>query len=387
MNRPLTMFSLAVGLPLLFVFAGGPLILHTQQAGPPPVASPVTAPAPVTGQNAEAPAKSDVSPVQTQPGQTIYHRVPVPGLKVLPPVPTPAQTAPPAGIASSAQAFTITDTVDLVLLDVSVRNRKGGSVSGLPEQDFTVLENGVPQKITQFADNDIPVTVGLIVDNSGSMAPKKPEVIVAALVFIEASNPQDEVFVINFNDTVRRGLPDLVPFTDNIQMLRRALLMTDPKGRTALYDAIMAGLHQLTMGRRDKKTLVVISDGGDNVSTHTLKQVLDAVRASRATIYTVGTFDQLDPDRNPGVLRKLAEISGGEYFNAEDLQQVIPICRKIAQDIRTRYTIGYIPQDLQRKGVRHIKVLVRAPDHGKLIARTRTEYVVGNPATTEADRR
>lgn len=281
--------------------------------------------------------------------------------------------------------FTIKADVNLVLLDVSVRDSKGGFVSGLPKDSFKIYEDGKTQTITQFADNDIPVTVGIVVDNSGSMRPKKPEVITAALAFIQSSNPLDEMFVINFNDKVRRGLPDMVPFSDDPVMLRQALNRTDPAGRTALYDAILAGLHQLDMGRRDKKTLIVISDGGDNISTHHFNEVMREVLESRATVYTIGLFSEDDPDRNPDVLKKLAQTSGGVAYLPKQLEDVVPICRQIAKDIRTRYTIGYVPANLARKGARHIKVAVDSPEHEKLIARTRTSYLVSVP-TESADR-
>ena len=151
------------------------------------------------------------------------------------------------------QDYTIRTTSRLVLLDVSVKDAKGGFVSGLTKDNFKVFENGKPQEISQFADVDIPVTVGLVVDESGSMRPKKPEVVTAALSFIQASNPHDEVFVINFNEKARRGLPDELLFSDNIQQLRQALWQGTPEGRTALYDALEMAMQQLDMGRRDKK--------------------------------------------------------------------------------------------------------------------------------------
>lgn len=277
---------------------------------------------------------------------------------------------------SDANEFTISANVDLVLLDVSVKDSEGGFVSNLSRDAFTVIEDGKPQTITQFANQDVPVTMGIIVDNSGSMRSKKPEVVTAAIVMIQASNPQDESFVINFNDTVRRGLPDMIPFTDDIPKLREALAKTDPVGRTALYDAVIAGLNQLDMGRRDKKTLVVISDGGDNISTHTWKETQNAALASRATIYTVGLFDESDKDRNPDILRQLAKISGGVCYIPDKLSEVMNICRQIAKDIRSRYTIGYVPQGLAKSGVRHIKVEAHSPDRVKLVARTRTSYKV-----------
>ncbi len=281
--------------------------------------------------------------------------------------------------------FTIKTQVNLVLLDVSVRDNKHGLVSGLAKDAFTVFEDGKPQTISEFASADIPVTVGLVVDNSGSMRPKKPEVITASLVFVQSSNPLDEMFVINFNDRVRRGLPPLVPFTDDPKLLREALVRTDPAGRTSLYDAIFEGLNQLEMGRRDKKTLLVVSDGGDNASKHTLQETMRRVLESRATIYTIGVFDEDDQDKNPGVLQRLANVSGGDTFLPKQLDDIAPICRQIAKDIRTRYTIGYIPSNTDHRGVRHIKVAVTSPTHEKLIARTRTSYAIQGAAET-ADR-
>jgi len=273
------------------------------------------------------------------------------------------------------QDFTIRTTSRLVLLDVSVKDLEGGFVSGLTKDNFKVLENGKPQDITQFANADIPVTVGLVVDESGSMRSKKPHVVTAALAFIQASNPQDEIFVINFNERARRGLPDLVPFTDNLNMLRAALWNGLPEGRTALYDALEMALHQLDMGRRDKKTLVLISDGGDNISQHKLPDVMHDVLTSAATIYTIGIFDDDDPDKNPGVLKQLANVSGGSTYFPKELDEIAPICRQIAKDIRTRYTIGYIPTADNGKPQRHVKVIASAPTRAKLIVRTRSSYI------------
>jgi Ca-activated chloride channel homolog len=278
--------------------------------------------------------------------------------------------------AQEAPEFTIHSSVERVLLDVSVKDAKGGFVSGLGKDNFRVLEDGKPQQISAFAAGDIPVTVGIVVDQSWSMRSKQTEVLTAALTFAKESNPRDEMFVIHFNETVRHGLPDKVLFTDNLQMLREALLKGIPEGRTALYDGIMAALKQLDMGREAKKTLVLISDGGDNVSRHRLADVLRLTEATSSTIYTVGVFDKNDPDRNPGVLRKLAEISGGIAFFPDRLEQIVPICRGIAKDIRNRYMLAYTPPSGNgTNGIRRISVQVHGADHERLIARTRTSYM------------
>jgi VWFA-related protein len=276
--------------------------------------------------------------------------------------------------AEEPSDFTIRTTSRLVLLDVSVKDASGGFVSGLSKDNFKVYENGQPQPVTQFANADIPVTVGIAVDESGSMRPKRAEVVTAALAFNQASNPMDEMFIINFNEKPRRGLPDDVLFSDDVQQLRLALYQGIPEGRTALYDAVEMSLNQLEFGRRDKKTLVVISDGGDNHSRHTLEDVTREVLRSVATIYTVGLYDEDDPESNEGVLKKLANVSGGVFYHPKALDDIIPICRQIAKDIRTRYTIGYVPS-AEGKAERHIKVVASSPDHAKLLVRTRTSYV------------
>src|SRR5579883_211963 len=278
--------------------------------------------------------------------------------------------------------FTVRTTSRLVLLDVSVKD-KSGFVSGLTKDDFKVYEDGKLQEISQFANKDVPVTAGLVVDESGSMRPKRPEVITAALEFIHDSNPQDEMFVVNFNEGARRGLPDTTPFSDNINQLRAALWQGEPEGRTALYDAIELALRQLKLGRRDKQTLVVISDGGDNISKTSFQQVMHDLLDSLATVYTVGIFDEDDPEKNIGVLEKLAHVSGGGVYFPKQVSEVIPVCKQIAKDIRARYTIGYVPSS-QGKEVRHIKVVASAPGHGSLNVRTRTEYLFSPESGTAA---
>ncbi|SPE39687.1 von Willebrand factor, type A [Candidatus Sulfopaludibacter sp. SbA3] len=282
------------------------------------------------------------------------------------------------------QEFVIHSDVRLVLLDVSVKDRHGGFVSNLAQDNFTVLENGEPQRITVFANEDIPVTVGILVDESRSMLAKRNDVIAAAGAFIQTSNPQDEIFVLNFNDSVQRGLPDQQLFSDNAQQLRAALYRGVPSGRTALNDAIVEGLRQLASGSRGKKALVVISDGGDNASRHTGAQMFALVERSIATVYTIGLFDADDPDRNPGILKRLANWSGGEAWFPKSPADMTTVCQGVAGEIRTRYTIGYLPALDNHGSLRHIQVRVSAPGRSFLIARTRTRYryeEIANPGS------
>jgi VWFA-related protein len=281
--------------------------------------------------------------------------------------------------ATPAEEFTLHSDVRLVLLDVSVTNGKGGFVSGLTKENFTVLENGKPQPVTWFADKDLPVTVGILVDESYSMGPRRADVLAAAETFIRESNPHDETFVLNFNDRVRPGLPGSVLFSDNVEQLRSALRRGTPEGKTALYDAVAEGLNQLKLGHRQKKTLVLISDGGDNSSAHTRREVLDMVETSEATIHTIGLYDEGDRDRDPGLLRELSAISGGEAYFPKNSAVMIPVCSRIAKDIRSRYTIGYIPAPQNGAGLRRIRVRVSAPGYDKLTALTRGSYLYDAP--------
>jgi Ca-activated chloride channel homolog len=289
-----------------------------------------------------------------------------------------------AGAASSlaclwlfaADDFIIRNDVRLVLLDVSVQNHAGNFEPGLSKQNFTVLENNQPQTISVFDNQDAPVTMGILVDSSASMTPRRGAVVVAAGYLAAESNPEDEVFILNFNDSVKPGLPDGVLFSDNIQQLRAALNRETPRGKTALYDAVADGLKQLEAGRRGRKTLVLISDGGDNASVHKRAETIDLVERSAATIFTIGLFEEGAYDADPGILRELAKISGGEALFPKDADDgLAAACHHIAKEIRTRYTIGYVPRDDKNAApLRHIHVNVSAPGQSGLTVLTRKSY-------------
>lgn len=280
-------------------------------------------------------------------------------------------------VKASEEPFKLTATAELVLLDVGVKDASGGRVSNLGKQNFQVYEDGKLQTITQFGSNDVPVTVGLVIDTSGSMRPKYTDVVTAALLFVHESNRNDEVFIVDFGDRVNYGLPPDVPFTDDLQLLSTALRLVEPAGRTALYDAVLSSLDHLGQGKRERKALVLISDGGDNSSVHKSEEVMRMVRESHATIYTVGIFDEYDRDQNPGLLRRLAQVSGGVAFFPDKVSELSGICRQIASDIRTRYTIGYVPLRSGEQGsLRKINVIALGPDGHKLVVRTRKSYLL-----------
>jgi Ca-activated chloride channel homolog len=246
--------------------------------------------------------------------------------------------------------YVIRTNVDLVVLRATVRDGKGAPVSGLKKESFQVYEDKVLQQIESFSHDDIPVTVGLVIDSSGSMRPKRSDVIAAALAFVHSSNPEDEIFVVNFNEHVSLGLPANSPFTSNTAQLEAALSRNVITGMTALYDAIATGLEQLQKGKWDKKVLIVVSDGGDNASKRNLAQVMSMVYQSNAVIYTMGIFDETDEDRNPRVLKQLSRASGGEAFFPKTLQGILPICEQIAHDIRSQYTITFVPTNRTQNG-------------------------------------
>jgi len=303
-----------------------------------------------------------------------YHLVLILLLTVLPCVALSQQNS--QAEPSHQGGFTIRASVDLVVLRATVRDGKGAPVAGLGKEDFQVFEDKVPQQIEFFSHEDVPVTVGLVIDNSGSMRSKRSDVINAALAFARSSNPEDQVFVVNFNEHVSMGLPGNVPFTGNQEQLERALSRNKANGLTALYDAVAVALEQLKKGKWDKKVLILISDGGDNASRHKLAEIVTMVNQSSAIIYTMGIFDANDDDRNPRMLKQLSRISGGESFFPESLQKILPICQQIAHEIRNQYTISYAPANRKSDGTyRAIEVKARKTStRGRLIVSTRAGY-------------
>jgi Ca-activated chloride channel homolog len=270
-------------------------------------------------------------------------------------------------------AFRISVSVDLVVVNATVRDSKGHFAPELRKEDFEVYEDGVPQSIRVFEHDDVPVTVGVVVDHSGSMRPKMADVIAGARAFVQYSNPHDEMFVVNFNEHVTAG----DRFTNQSNELVRAIEAAPVTGKTALYDALVLAQERVRGGAHEKKVLVVISDGGDNASAHTLAQVLKAAAQSNTAIYTVGIFSGDDEDRNPDVLRQLARATGGDSFIPEEQTQVVAICERIARDIRNQYTLGYVSTNAaENGGTRAIRVQARSGKRN-LAVRARSGYLAG----------
>lgn len=283
--------------------------------------------------------------------------------------------APPQEGRGEGQ-YTIGVDVDLAVFNLTVTDGKGRHVTGLKTGDFHVYEDNRLQDIKLFIAEDVPATVGLIIDNSGSMRPKRADVVQAALAFAGASNSEDEMFVVNFNEKVYLGLPSAIRFTNDADQIRSALLGMDPAGLTALYDAMAVGLDYLKTGTRERKALVVLSDGGDNASRRRLDDVLHIAQRSSATIYTIGIYDDSDQDRNPKVLRKIAESSGGRAYFPDTLKDLDQVWRDIAGGIRSQYTIGYHSSNSNRDGTyRKVKIIAGRNGGQGLRVTTRDGYL------------
>jgi Ca-activated chloride channel family protein len=272
--------------------------------------------------------------------------------------------------------FTVSVDVDLVVFNVTVLEG-GKPVSGLAEKDFHIYEDGREQQIKFFQTENTPATVGLLIDNSGSMTNKRHDVIEAGSAFVSASHPQNEMFIVNFNRRPWLGLPASTPFTSDHEALHAALTQTRAEGTTALYDAVKLALTHLKEGTRQRKALVVLSDGGDNASSTSLDQVLQLAQQSSATIYCIGIYDSFQKDRNPGVLKRLAKVTGGEAYFPSYPSALESVWPRIASAIQGQYTIGYVSTNPTQDGS-YREVKITAARRGKLLdVRSRPGYVSG----------
>jgi VWFA-related protein len=275
----------------------------------------------------------------------------------------------------SAQTPVFTGRAELTVLNVVVTNRSGEYVAALPREAFTVYEDGVAQPIELFISDDVPATVGLVVDSSASMHAMRELVSAAAGTFAATSHPDDEIFALTFNDRVRTVLPAGQDFTGDPHLLEMSLrdgLRTH--GRTALYDAVAGGLAYVDRGHRLRKVLVVVSDGGDNASGATFERVAHAAAASNTVIYGIAVLDRTDGDGRPDRLKAFAELTGGTALVPDNPQEVRRALERTARDIRNSYIVGYVPPE-KGTAVRRVEVAARTPAGERLHARTRREYV------------
>jgi Ca-activated chloride channel family protein len=284
-----------------------------------------------------------------------------------------AQEPKPAAQEQEQDAVFSSDT-RLVPLNVTVTDKNGHLVTGLPQSAFTVMENGAPQQIKIFRNEDVPVSIGLIIDNSGSMREKRQAVESAALTLIKSSNPQDEAFVVNFNDEAYLDTPDL---TGDLKILEAALTKINAKGGTAMRDALRMSIEELKKkAKRDKKVLLVVTDGNDNASTETLEAVIRDAQQNDVLVYGIGLLSQEERKEARAAKRALDLLvtsTGGQVFYPNAVTEVEQIAQEVARDIRSQYTIAYTPSNSALDGTfRQIKVAVKS--RTPATARTRMGY-------------
>jgi VWFA-related protein len=260
----------------------------------------------------------------------------------------------------------------LVVLHASVADKHGKLLTDLKQNAFKVFENGQPQQVKIFRREDVPVSLGLVIDDSGSMMTKRARVEAAALALVRESNPQDEVFIVNFNDDHYLD----VPFTGDIHKMEQGIAKIDSRGGTAMRDAISASLDYMKENaKKDKKVLLIITDGNDNASNTSLEKVVGRANQMETVIYAIGLFTEEEKHEGAKARRALNELTsttGGLAFYPKEVSEVQSIASEIAHDIRSQYTIAYSPTAPDDGSYRQIKVTVDGP--GKPVVRTRSGY-------------
>jgi Ca-activated chloride channel family protein len=276
----------------------------------------------------------------------------------------------PRGIAQDA---TFTTNTRLVILPAIVQDKAGHLITNLTQGQFQVFEDGTQQPIKLFKREDVPVSLGIIIDSSGSMRPKREGVESAALTLVRDSNKADEVFIVNFNDEAYLD----ADFTSDIEEMKKGLSKIDSRGGTAMRDAIRMSIdHLKEKGKRDKRVLLVITDGDDNASMVSLENLVREAQSSDVLIYAIGLLTEEEKREAKHAKRSLlalTEATGGMAFFPKDVSEVASIAHEVARDIRNQYTIGYSPPTKSMDGAYHtVKVVANAPNHP--VVRTRTGY-------------
>ena len=296
----------------------------------------------------------------------------------------PKAAAPTQGPKPEVGGFIFRAETRLVVLHATVLDKSNHFVTNLPESAFKVYENTAEQTLKVFKREDVPVSVGIVVDNSGSMRDKRDKVNAAALAFVKASNPQDEVFIVNFNDEAFLDQD----FTNKQELLQDALKKIDQRGGTAFYDALSMSLDWMReKAKRDKKVILLITDGEDNASQMTFEKLLRKGHESDVALFSVGLLNEEErraQRRTKRALGNLAEATGGAAFFPKDLSEVDDIAHRVAQDIRNQYTLGYTPTNQAEDGsFRQVKVVLIGPGRNYTV-RTRSGYYARGSGNTQA---
>jgi VWFA-related protein len=271
--------------------------------------------------------------------------------------------------------FKLNVNVDLTVVHVNVTDEKDHPIGNLIKENFRIFEDRTEQKITVFKHEDIPVSLGLVIDNSRSIEPRKQRLDAAALSFVRKGNPDDETFIVHFDDTARLN----VDFTDSIPALETGLANMKPYGQTAIYDALFLALGHMDGAKHPKRAILLITDGVDNSSKHTLDEAVELAKRSKVTVYTVGLLSMSGGVKAEEALRRIAEASGGRAFFPNDVDEARISMERVARDLREQYSLGYFPTNLSRNGSwRSIRVDVvpvpGQPSTAKLIATYRHGY-------------
>ena len=270
---------------------------------------------------------------------------------------------------------------NLVVLHVNVFDGKSDAVPNLPQEVFHVVEDNVPQQVTFFTNEDLPVAVGLLIDNSSSMLTRRHMITAGTNAFAASSHREDQVFTILFNEHVTPGLPPEMPFTQSPGMVQASLRKVPPGGRTAFHDAVIAGLSHIEQASNQKHVLIALTDGDDNASRYSERQMFARAAASNALIYTISTAN-LDPGvGNQRLLKRLAERTGGVTYEPRNEQDVVTAFGEIAANIRRGYSLGYVPTNSATDGrFRKVSVAVRARGLKNLRVSARDGYVASDQA-------
>jgi Ca-activated chloride channel family protein len=269
----------------------------------------------------------------------------------------PSEQVPPGGKP-------IQVNVQLALVNVTVTDPNGRLVTGLERDNFYVFEDGVAQEIVNFSSEDVPISIGIVLDMSGSMSDKVDKARQAAVQFLRTANPRDEFFLVSINDRAELT----TRFTSSIEELQNQMLFTKAKGETALLDGIYLGLNQMRLARNGKRALLIISDGGDNHSRYSESDIRNFVKEADCQLYSIGVFDANDMGRTleeqygPTLLSEIAELSGGRVFPVANLNDLPDIAAKIGTELRNQYVLGYKPSDARHDGTwRKVKVKLKPP--------------------------
>ncbi len=338
----------------------------------PPTQTSPSLPRSVAGQNPDSgpPRTAPPSPPVQEPSN--------------PPEPQPAaqdqqQSIAPEGGADDSGRFVFKKQVQEVVLHATVVDETGRLVTGLDRGAFSIYANSVPEPITSFRREDVPVAMGIVIDNSGSMRNKREKVNEAVLNLIRTSNPQDEIFVVNFSQT-----PYLdQDFTSDVSLLQAALHQVSTRGSTALYDAVVASaVHLQNNPRLNKKVLLVITDGQDNMSQETLQEAIRKLQPNKGeTLYAIGLTDAGLTRTGRDALQNLAASTGGVAYFPQNLNEVDAITQTVARDIRSQYTLSFKPgNSAAQRGYQAIRVEAKGPNRSRLVVRTRSGYYPGEAA-------